>query len=696
MPSTASFSGKRMLIEINKVMDSMEAKHRSAFLDSIQKLTGNIELLAIVNDIRSGAITKIDGGVLARIDKVQVDMASLTQISRQAMGLGGKITAKTVGLEGAFDVTNEMAIDAARTISANLANVLKKSVARTIGSIIQDAVSGVDSPYETVKRIQSEIGLTPAHAQSVKIYRQNLINSGVDKARAIKQAEAYAKRLLKYRARTIARTEVSIAVNVGQLEFWKQMLSRGSLPANTKRVWIAELDGKVCGVCKPLNGELASIDGYWVTAGGSFDIPHAHPNCRCTSGLVFPTPFSKSDDAGYESWVISKGESAGHPFRGNQYTEGISGGIKGGHSFFGVPRDVGVYSVSTLLDETLAKATGIAISNNNNNDDEWESGDYAQKLKAKIAKDIEIEMTKLGLTVQDFNTFSDENVTEFERTPGYEPNEEQSTEDKIVSLWQVTYDGNTGRVVKPPPEIVIASMIAEWASSSDSMCSRIIKESVAKQFDTTRGFARNDPYRRASLIPLLSETSQKVVDGFVKAQYNLTQKALKDAGIKTLSISRGYKNHDELQFLPDDFSKYRGTHEIVSDSISSWSGDLSVAFSFGTNGDESLSRSKVIVTTIPASRVFATPFTGYGSFLEKEIIPIWRKGDKALVFDFGEYTSYSDFAVSVKDALDKDLIPKLSKSDENNIIYLDEDIVNADWIKSMSKAQTVTKGESAH
>ena len=320
MPATSNFRGKKLLQAITSLMDSLESRYRSVFLETIENITNSPDIAEIIRDIRLGNITTIDNATLARIQGVQLNTYDLTVASRQAMASGGKITAKTVGLEGKFNLQNPRAINAARTLSDELVGTLSKTVTKNLTDIITDAVSGTDSLSETVRRIKDEIGLTTQHSAAVKNYRKNLIQTGMDKAKALSQSEKYAKRLLKYRAETIARTEVAIAVNKGQAEFWKQMKDDGSIPPTAMRIWIAEMDSKTCEICSPLNGELAPIDGSWSTGAGFFDIPHAHPRCRCTSGLVFPSKITKDDPTGYEQWVISKGDFVGHPFRGNQWT----------------------------------------------------------------------------------------------------------------------------------------------------------------------------------------------------------------------------------------------------------------------------------------------------------------------------------------------------------------------------------------
>ena len=95
------------------------------------------------------------------------------------------------------------------------------------------------------------------------------------------------------------------------------------------RVWITALDERTCPICAPMNGQEATINGVWFTGSGEVSYPSAvHPQCRCTSGLVFPDEVGKVDHLGYEKWLIKKGrpdilkkgDYTGHPFRGNQWT----------------------------------------------------------------------------------------------------------------------------------------------------------------------------------------------------------------------------------------------------------------------------------------------------------------------------------------------------------------------------------------
>lgn len=86
------------------------------------------------------------------------------------------------------------------------------------------------------------------------------------------------------RAELIARTEIMTAAHEGQRQAWDQAIEAGLLPKNVRRMWVATGDESVCPICEQLDGEIADLDGEYSDPGG--DGPPAHPNCRCTEGIV--------------------------------------------------------------------------------------------------------------------------------------------------------------------------------------------------------------------------------------------------------------------------------------------------------------------------------------------------------------------------------------------------------------------------
>jgi len=83
------------------------------------------------------------------------------------------------------------------------------------------------------------------------------------------------------RVKTIAHTEAMTAANEGQKQLWDQAVDDGYLNGDENMVWIVTPDDKLCDICEELEDTMVPL-GEEFPEGG----PPAHPNCRCTIGLV--------------------------------------------------------------------------------------------------------------------------------------------------------------------------------------------------------------------------------------------------------------------------------------------------------------------------------------------------------------------------------------------------------------------------
>lgn len=90
------------------------------------------------------------------------------------------------------------------------------------------------------------------------------------------------------RADVIARTESMLAANEGQAEAWDQAVDAGILTGNEKKTWIVTPDDRLCPICEAIDGQTVEMSDNFESpeTGEQFDVPPAHPNCRCTVGLV--------------------------------------------------------------------------------------------------------------------------------------------------------------------------------------------------------------------------------------------------------------------------------------------------------------------------------------------------------------------------------------------------------------------------
>jgi SPP1 gp7 family putative phage head morphogenesis protein len=317
--ATTAVRGQRLANTLARMADRLEGKFRNAFLRSMISMADDPELKKLLKDIQAGKFTYGDS-IDARLNAVKFDIAEMNEIARQAIAGSAKVTKDVMNLKGSFDVVNDAVIDAARNLSIELSTNLRKSTKESLRQIVEDLIGGNISEAEALRRIQLEVGLLPQHAKAVSNYRRTLINSGTPRGKANQLAEQYAKRLLKYRANMISRTEVARATGVGQTQFWRQMRDQDALPPQANRVWITAIDERACPFCSSMNGQVASIDGGWETEKGYMEYPQgSHPHCRCSSGITM----RKMTKTGKEG-AIGKVEEI-------EWTHWVSKHLGGGH-----------------------------------------------------------------------------------------------------------------------------------------------------------------------------------------------------------------------------------------------------------------------------------------------------------------------------------------------------------------------------
>ena len=143
------------------------------------------------------------------------------------------------------------------------------------------------------KAIAEAIGLNPRQELAMWNVQRTVFDQAIADGRTIAQAQAAAekamaaarKRMVKYRATTIARTEVMRSQNAGQQAVWDQYQREGLLPLNATKVWIVTPDDRLCKRCRPLDGQEVALNGQFDTDAGLLAYPPLHSNCRCAMGV---------------------------------------------------------------------------------------------------------------------------------------------------------------------------------------------------------------------------------------------------------------------------------------------------------------------------------------------------------------------------------------------------------------------------
>ena len=196
---------------------------------------------------------------------------------------------KGEGVGWRFDSKNEMAQAYASRQAARYVTKVSAETRSQLQGIISKSVREGISARNTAKLIKSSVGLNGPQGAAVNNYYNNLLARGTDPGRAWALSDKYSEKLLKSRAKTIARTEIMGALNGGALEQARQRRDAG-LYLNPHKKWIITADEVTCHICRPLEGKVRKLEETFPTG---VLAPPTHPNCRCS--LSFSDPIDVGD-----------------------------------------------------------------------------------------------------------------------------------------------------------------------------------------------------------------------------------------------------------------------------------------------------------------------------------------------------------------------------------------------------------------
>ena len=110
------------------------------------------------------------------------------------------------------------------------------------------------------------------------------------RTKALESASRYAEKAHKYRAATIAQTELAFSFNQGADLGIRQAQHDGLLGPMVK-MWCTSGDDAVCDVCAALDGTIVGMDETFEYTGRLLfadqkRLPPAHPRCGCAVEYV--------------------------------------------------------------------------------------------------------------------------------------------------------------------------------------------------------------------------------------------------------------------------------------------------------------------------------------------------------------------------------------------------------------------------
>jgi hypothetical protein len=259
--------------------------------------------LKTVGDLLRGA-TSVDSGLpLGGFIDELAGFVDAVRSEVGASGISAVANALPTGYKAMirFDAVDPRAIawaeQRAGVLIAQVTNDQREMLRRTVAQGITDQITA----EELGIRLRSQIGLHSQWAMAVERATikemKRLTKGGLSEAKALDKAEKFRQRyhdkLVRTRAKNIARTEIITAQNQGRLLGWLDMVEQGVMSPTAEKEWIVGPSGwkgkTVCDVCAPLNGEKRPITGSFSVG---VNMPPAHPNCRCTA-VVKPISIEK-------------------------------------------------------------------------------------------------------------------------------------------------------------------------------------------------------------------------------------------------------------------------------------------------------------------------------------------------------------------------------------------------------------------
>lgn len=205
----------------------------------------------------------------------------LSSALRRASAASGSSSAALLGAPLAMDVFNPRASLWASTRAAERVIQVTNDQKIALREIISRGLRTGESIDKIAASIRQVVGLHSRYARAVDNYRLGMQEAGLKQELIDKRVNAYSNKLLRLRAKTIARHETMLAADKGQEFAWKALVEQGLLTAEeTYKVWIASIDERT-------DPECADLDGTEIPFNSSFPggDPPRHTKCRCVLAL---------------------------------------------------------------------------------------------------------------------------------------------------------------------------------------------------------------------------------------------------------------------------------------------------------------------------------------------------------------------------------------------------------------------------
>jgi hypothetical protein len=278
------------------VLTERERAVVNSYIDAVRALNAQLDLEALLRAMRGAGGPEAVLGMTAFVQQLEGLVsavrgevgASAATAMRDSLPSGYKAVLR-------FDVADPRALAWAQERAGQLVREVSAGQRQMLRDTIAQGMRDQITVDELAVRIRSQIGLHQQWAQAVERATvkelARLRRTGMSESKALDKAEKFRERyhskLVRTRARNIARTEIMTAANQGRFLAWTEMYNQGLVGPNDVKEW--KPDTLACEVCRPLRGEQKPI--FEPFSNGRM-MPPAHPNCRCTA-TIRPVPIEK-------------------------------------------------------------------------------------------------------------------------------------------------------------------------------------------------------------------------------------------------------------------------------------------------------------------------------------------------------------------------------------------------------------------
>ena len=306
-----------------------EARFQRVFIEAVKAANAQLDVEFLIHAIESGNRAMLDREInrgvaafmtalgatyLPAVQDTLTDTGKALARSfnransslRAAAGSGG------VGADFSFTYTDPKAVSWAEQYAAKgLAGIQAETIAAIRGLVVQSLNEQLTAAQLARLITQTTgFGLTKGHMEAVMKFRQALLDNpgkivrmgkktkvrvpkwvtpGDEDSIAWADAKAakYRDRLLRVRARNIARSSSIDSANEAQLQTWGQMKGKGYLLGNEKKEWLISM-GACSEICAPMANQKRGLNEAFDTGDGRKILrPGAHGSCRCGMRMVF-------------------------------------------------------------------------------------------------------------------------------------------------------------------------------------------------------------------------------------------------------------------------------------------------------------------------------------------------------------------------------------------------------------------------